>query len=216
MVSSMNALPWEIYPALTPERLAFVGRLMRSVRAEAADSHEPDKGDTAWGLGTRGHERTIFAITNAAAGIASDWLTVIEPGLHFVFGIGGVPIRFYRGEADSPPTKSLKRNYPEIAAQRQTAFIFPGFEAPARAKDAKEYLLRFAIETDIDGRADRIVLVEVAEDLTTRMIYEVPETSIGYVADTRPKGRGGTELPPPPVSLKSTTKTKKVDDNGED
>lgn len=216
MVRGMSDLPSDVYPALTADRLAFVGRLMRAVRAEAADSHEPDKGDTAWGLGTRGHERTIFAITNAASGIASEWLTVIEPGLHFVFAIGGVPIRFYRGEAESPPTKSLKRNYPEIAAQRQMAFTIPGFDVPARVKATGEYVLRIAIETDVDGRADRIVLVEVAEDLSTRMIYEIPETSVGYVADTKPKRREGTELPPPPVSLKATKKTKKVDDNGED
>ncbi len=212
----MSDKPWDIQPALTAERLAYIGRLMRAVRAEAADSHEPDKGDTWWGLGTRGHERTIFAITNAASGIASEWLTVIEPGLHFVFGIGGVPVRFYRGDAESPPTKSLKRNYPEIAAQNQMTFTTPGFEAPRPDPDTKEYFFRVAVETDIDGRADRIVLVEVAEDLSTRMIYEIPETSVGYVADTKPKRREGTKLPPPPVALKSKKQPKKADDNGED
>jgi len=215
----MNVMPWDIHPALAPERLAFVARLMRAVRAEAVDGHEAEKGDTAWGLGCRAHERTLFAITNAASGIASDWLSVIEPGLHFVFGIGTVPVRFYRGEAESPPTRSLKRNYPEIAAQRQMAFTLPGFAAPTRAEDDKEYVWRIAIETDVDGCVSRIVLVEVADDLSTRTIYEIPETSIGYVASTEPQRREGKTLPPPRVSLKSaktTKKTKKVGDNGED
>lgn len=106
--------PWDINPALTAERLAFIARLLAAVRRDAADAHEADRGDTAWGLGCRSHERSMHAITNAAQGIAADWLQVVEPGLHFVFAIGGVPFRFYRGEADSPPTRSLRRNFPEI------------------------------------------------------------------------------------------------------
>lgn len=212
MVGAMDETPWDLHPSLTAERLAFVARLMRSVRAEAVDGHEADKGDTAWGLGCRAHERTAFAITNAASGIASDWLTVIEPGLHYVFAIGGVPIRFYRGEADSPPTKSLRRNFPEILAQTQMAFAAPGFSQP---KGAQEYVWRIAIETDADGRVSRIVLVEVAADLSTRMIYEIPQSTAGFVATTEPRLREGKPLPAPTVSLKSAKKTQKVDDNGE-
>ena len=216
----MNSMPWEIHPALTAERLAFLGRLIRSVRAGAVDGHEEDKGDTAWGLGCKAHERTLFAITSAASGIAADWLTVIEPGLHFVFGIGPVPVRFYRGEPESPPTKSLKRNYPEIAAQSQMAFSVPGFDAPASAP-TRDYVWRIAIETDADGLASRVVLVEVAaDDRSTRTLYEIPEADIGYVAPVAPKLKAGTKLPPPAVSLKSVKKdveddAAKADDDGE-
>lgn len=209
----MDPLPWEIHPDLIQERLAFLARLIRSVRADAVDAHEADKGDTAWGLGCRAHERTLFAISNAATGIATTWLRVIEPGLHFVFAIGSVPVRFYRGEADHPPTKSLRRNYPEIEAA-QTSFSFPGFSAPATA-DAREYVWRVAIETDIDGKVARVVLVEVADDLSTRTVYEIPEATAGYVLPAEPQRREGKVIPPAPVALKSTKKTKKVDHDGE-
>lgn len=209
----MDQFPWEVHPDLTQDRLEFLARIIRSVRADALEAHEPDKGDTAWGLGSRAHERTLFAIANAGAGIASDWLRVIEPGLHFVFAIGAVPIRFYRGEADHPPSRSLRRNYPEIQAAQTSMFAFPGFASSATAA-AHGYVWRLAIETDVEGMVDRVVLVEVAEDLSTRNPYEIPNTGVGYVAPTAPTRREGKELPPPPVALKSK-KNKKADDHGE-
>lgn len=206
----MEKKPWEIHPDLTEERLAFLARLIRSVRAEAVDAHDPVKGDTSWGLGCRSHERTLFAITNAAAGIAASWLTVIEPGLHFVFAVGSVPLRFYRGEADHPPTKSLQRNYVEIVQAQTSLFSLPGFETPATAV-AAAYLWRIAIETNFDGSVDRVVLVEVSEDgQSIRTTYEIPESASGYVASTEPKLKDGTALPAPTVGLKSQKKNKKA------
>lgn len=208
----MDKRPWEIHPDLTEERLAFLARLIRSVRAEAVDAHDPTKGDTSWGLGCRSHERTLYSITNAAAGIASSWLRVIEPGLHFVFAAGTVPLRFYRGEAEKPPTKSLQRNYAELV-QAQTSFSIPGFAAPT-ISDHK-YIWRIAIETGFDGAVDRVVLVEVSEDgEAMRTTYEIPETAAGYVASTEPKRKEGKPLPSPNVGLKSTKKNnKKADDD---
>lgn len=209
----MDKLPWEIHPDLTEERLAFLARLIRSVRADAVDAHDPDKGDTSWGLGCRSHERTLFAIINAAAGIASSWLSVIEPGLHFVFAVGSVPLRFYRGEAEHPPTKSLQRNYAEIVQAQTSMFSLPGFATPVR-NDLRAYLWRIAIETNFDGSVDRVVLVEVSEDgQSLRTIHEIPESTVGYVAATEPKRKEGKPLPPPSVELKSKKKNKKADDN---
>ena len=222
MVGFMDPLPWEIHPDLTSERLEFLARLIHSVRTDAVDAHDPEKGDTAWGLGCRAHERTLFAIVNAAAGIASGWLRVIEPGLHFVFAIGAVPVRFYRGEAEHPPAKSLRRNYPEIQAA-QTSFSLPGFTTPASEETAVEYLWRIAIETDVEGAVDRVVLIEVADDGATRTVYEIPKSNVRYVATTERKRREGKQLPPPRVGLKSKkTDTeageyrKKADEDGED
>ena len=36
---------YEIHPDLTEERLTFLARLIRSVRADAVDAHDADKGD---------------------------------------------------------------------------------------------------------------------------------------------------------------------------
>jgi len=50
MVEAMDKQPWEIHPDLTEERLTFLARLIRSVRADAVDAHDADKGDTFWGV----------------------------------------------------------------------------------------------------------------------------------------------------------------------
>src|SRR5882672_10612461 len=139
--------PWDLHPALIPERLAFIARLIRNVRDDVADSHEPEKGDTSWGSGTRSHERQMFSITNAASGIACAWLTVIDPNLRFVFAIGGVPIRFYRGEHEHPPARALRRDFPEVKANCQMSFGIPGFDSMKTA-GGEEFFWRLAISTD--------------------------------------------------------------------
>ncbi|MDX2089695.1 MAG: hypothetical protein SFX73_17700 [Kofleriaceae bacterium] len=121
-------------------------------------------------------------------------------------------MRFYRGEAENPPTKSLQRNYAELV-QAQTSFSIPGFAAPTIAD--RRYIWRLAIETGFDGSVDRVVLVEVSEDgESVRTIYEIPDSPVGYVAPTEPKRKEGKPLPRPSVGLKSNKKrSKKADDD---
>src|SRR6267378_5374948 len=97
--------PWTKYPSLTQDRLIIVANLIRDVRHEAVLAHEPGRGDTNWGLGTRVYERTCFKLTSVAPEY-SEWLFILPEtkGLQFSFAIGSVPFRFYRGKPDEPQT----------------------------------------------------------------------------------------------------------------
>ena len=182
--------PWESHPALTEKCLQVIADIIRNTRHDAIQAHEPNKGDSNWGLGCRVHERTCHAIMLAAND--HDWLDIIEPGLHFVFSIGGVPIRFYRGEPENPNPRYLSRRYPEIQAQ-QYAFDF--------AHESEQWLWRLAIETDYLGEVLRIVFVEVAENGDIRSTWEIPQSDkMPIVAALHNRLREPVELEPPVVS----------------
>jgi hypothetical protein len=207
----MSSPPWESHPALTADRLQAVAHVIAEVRHNAVDAHEDDRGDTSWGLGCRSHERTMYAISTLAGTPGFEWLSVVEPGLHFVFAIGGVPIRFYRGEADHPPTRSLRRNYPEIQAS-QLSFDAPGIHVVKATK----HMWRLAIETDADGRVFRIVAVAVSDDGAISSTWDVPLTSpVRVVVDAGTPPREARELPPPVVKLKAPKVRKAEDDASE-
>lgn len=164
--------PWLQFPALTQTRLRVLAELIQEVRHLAVLTHEPHLGDDAWVLGVRAYKRTCFAIAKGSIGEHQEWLSVIEnevrervreemapevlnPELHFVFAVGGVPLRFYRGSADEPTNKSLKRQYPEIHAQQLLMDYVP--------EPVFDRVLRLAVETNELGEVTRVVLVHLDE-----------------------------------------------------
>jgi hypothetical protein len=195
--------PWEAHKELQEDRLVFLANAITQVRHEALLVHEPSKGDTNWGLGCRVHERTCHAIKD----VSNDqpWLDVIDPSLHFVFSIGGVPIRFYRGEAESPNPRQLNRRYPEIEAQ-QLAFEY--------GLDAREWLWRMAIETDFDGEVMRIVMVQVTEGGDIKNMWTIPLTSnVPIVTPMHHRQREGVDLEPPVIAPRRIGITKTIAGN---
>jgi hypothetical protein len=153
--------PTEIHPALLEERLCVIGNIIRERRHAAVLNHLPLEGDNAWVLGCRCYQWICDRIMRAAEQ-HPDWLTIIENGTggsHFVFGIGGVPIRFHRCDPAEVPAKSAECNPAELAAM-QTAF--PGCE---RKKKAAVTHVRIAVDTDENWEAADITLLLVDEDL---------------------------------------------------
>lgn len=181
--------PWETHPALTPDRLIAIARLIQGKRHEVALLYEPERGDDPWTLGCRGYEWSCFAIREAAK--TWDWLAVIEPGRHFVFAIGGVPLRFYRGEPDHVRPASLVRNYPEIAAQ-QLAFSFPGLAPTDR-------FFRLAVETDAAGEVARtsLVMVDDAGDPVDHWVIPLDEVVVPLYREEK-----SIDVGPPPVRVR--------------
>jgi len=148
--------PWQIHPDLTAERLGIVAELLSGVRNQAITEHAPPRGDTNWGLGCRVYERSMFAVEQAVSDHA--FLGVVDKqGLHFVFSIGVVPVRFYRGDhEDEADPRRLRRHDPELHAQ-QVAFDFV-------PEPKAEAALRLIVETDDAGRATEIFIVQFGED----------------------------------------------------
>ena len=188
----MDKKPWDVHPELHKERLIEVAQILREVRHDALPEHNPTKGDSNWGLGTRVSERSWYALREAAE--LRDWLQIINPGKHFIFAIGGVPFRFYRGKPERPNSHMLARQYQEIR-QHQTAFKF--------YQEETEYFWRIAVETDVFGEVYRVVVAQVSEHGDVKMMWEVPISDrVSVIGSITPPKPEGVQLPPPSVSGK--------------
>lgn len=154
--------PTELHPALTEERLCVIGNIIRQRGHAATLRHLPDEGDNSWVLGCRRYQWICYRLMSDAEGEHKEWLTIIEDGSggsHFVFGIGGVPIRFYRGDPDDVPAKTVDCGPVEDAAMQ---IAFPGIE---RKKKQKATHIRIAYSTDEKREVDEVKLIVVDEDL---------------------------------------------------
>jgi hypothetical protein len=183
--------PWSIHPDLTSDRLIAIGQLILQGRNDALDRHDPDVGADPWTLGCNAFQYQRFQISKAVTDGSFPWLSIIDPSMQFVFRIGAVPMRFYRGEADDPTPRTLRQSFPEL---RQFS-LFP------KGTEARDYTHRLAVETDIDGAVTSIKYVATNGD-TPEFFWDIPLTA--SVAPIRPVDEnpaGGVELPPPTVEL---------------
>lgn len=159
-------VPWEKYPALKLERLIAVAAAIRSGRNSAVLSHEPSKGDNFWTLGCVAYQRCCYALTELSD--RCNWLTVLpEEQNRFTFAVGGVPLKFYKGPADDPPSRSLAVSYAELGSIQQS-FDF-GFMPDCH------HLLRLAVETDRSGDVESVILVELEESGDVTDTYRIPD-----------------------------------------
>jgi hypothetical protein len=96
--------PWLKYPDLKQERLVILANEIRRVRSECVEIHAPEDGDGDWSLGCRVYQRTFFAIKKLATTV--DWLTINPElqALQFSFSVGVIPLRYYKGDPDDPPS----------------------------------------------------------------------------------------------------------------
>lgn len=191
----------DLHEGLTPERLGIVAQLIRDARSSCVELFDPDNGDTPWDFGCRAYSRSCHRIK--AVSVFYDWLEVVEDaGTKFSFAIDGVPLRFYRGEPDEPPERTLRRRYPEVEAL-QLAFSFMKDFGP-------EQMLRLAIETDHEGGLERITLVQVDKKGSLYGRYEIPFALGAGLAAASPFGKlpEPQQVPPPAVQLAPALKSK--------
>ena len=168
MVSMIREFkPWEKYPALKPEYLTRIATLMRDVRKNCVALFEPEKGDGPWSLGTRVYERTFFAIKELAKTERS-WLGINKEfhTLQFSFNIGPVPLRYFRGDPDDPPSRYLAHTDGELF-QLQTCIQFDD-------RPTVDSMLRFAVGVDSTRQAAEVVLVEIDEFKEVIGQYRIP------------------------------------------
>jgi hypothetical protein len=164
---------------------------LRQARYDTVVLHDSSAGDNGWSLGCRVYVRTCYALQEAAK--EYDWLTILredERPLRFVFAIGSIPIRFYRGEPVDPPARYLYLCYAELR-QRQTAL---DFGVPLH--DGQ--MFRIAVETDFSGQASNVTLVEMNEANEIVDTYLIPADE-GKYQNVIPLQSKGIELPPPTV-----------------
>ncbi|SHK31378.1 hypothetical protein SAMN02745194_04670 [Roseomonas rosea] len=158
-------LPWELHPSLTEERLTAAARLLARGRADAIAFADPWAGDDAWSIGCRAYAFSKHQLARAAEGGRYFWLGVLDETHHFVFLIEGVPVRFYRGEAEDPSRRTLRQQENE-AEQLALALGSDGTEG---------LMFRFAVETEPDGAVKRIVFLALrGEAGRTECFWPVP------------------------------------------
>ena len=183
--------PWDYHPDLTADRLTEIALLIRQGRHDAVERFDSDIGDDGWTLGCRAYKFGQFRILQAHEADAHPWLTIVDPSMRFIFGIGLVPVRFYRGDADEPTNKTCRVGFPELG---QLAIAFP-------EEDSEPLIYRFAVETDFDGSVLAIKFVGLRHKQPV-LVWEVP-LPIATVTKFIPIAveDEGVELPEPKVGL---------------
>lgn len=195
--------PSTITPALAEDRLQLLAATIAQARADAREGHEPEKGDDAWTFGCRAYRRTCFAFQRLAESGEYPWLVVEEHGLAFTLLLDGEPLKFYRGDAENPSSRSLRRGLDEAIRQGKLSF----FEDELAAGDGWFWLL--AIETHDDGSVLRIAVFQANENKETRNLYFIPmDTPVSALSPITYVVRDGVDLEPPLVTPKTPQPTK--------
>jgi hypothetical protein len=106
-------LPWDIHPALSEERLRICARLLANARRDALAMASYELGDDPWSVGCRAYAFSRHRLARTANAGTYNWLSILDESHHFVFLIEDVPVRFYRGLAEEPSSKTLRRHEDE-------------------------------------------------------------------------------------------------------
>jgi hypothetical protein len=181
----IDLAPWDLEPDLTRERLGWIAQRFMEVRREARSEYSPAKGDTPWSFGCMCYSRQMFAIASAARSGEFPWLQVIDSSLKFVFCVGRVRARFYKGDAERP-RENLRQSFAEL---RQRTLPFGKSLLPGTASSSLAWC--FAVETDDSGLVSRVTLAAFSGDKDELVLsYDIP------LGDT--DARSITFMPPPP------------------
>ncbi len=160
----LGRLPWELHPALTEDRLRVCARLLANARRDALAMASYELGDDPWSVGCRAYAFGKHRLARAASSGAHNWLGVLDESHAFVFLIEDVPVRFYRGLAEEPTARALRRHEQEA---EQLAL--------ALGNAAEGLVFRLAVETGEGGRVERVVFLTLrGEEGEAACVWPVP------------------------------------------
>jgi len=184
--SSRGSYPWDLHPALTEERLVASARLLVRGRERALEMADYQAGDDPWSVGCRAYSFSRHQVKAAAEAGRYPWLKVLDATHHFVFLIDGVPVRFFRGDADEPNKRTLRLQEDEAT---QIAMAFGG------EGETGGLMFRLALETKDRGGVERVVFLALrGEEGRTECFWPVPMPPPVPVIAPAPKPRS---LPQP-------------------
>jgi hypothetical protein len=167
MIHEPRLRPSDYHADLNDEYLAELATFFCATRSRTVASHDAAAGDDSWSLGCRAFARCRNLLNAKAASKEWDWLTILNPGKRFIFAIGSVPVRFYRGSYADAPRRTLAESPEEL---RQLSLAFP--LSKSTAADLK---WRFAIETDCFGEPSAVIFAGLAkEDGSPVCHWEIP------------------------------------------
>ena len=165
MAVASRVLPWDIHPALTEDRLRFCARLLANARRDAVRMASPEMGDDSWSVGCRAYAFGKQRLQRTADARTCNWLAVLDGSHHFVFLIEDVPVRFFRGGADEPTTRTLRRQV--IEAEQLSLAL--------GAERAQGLVFRLALEAEASGDVQRVVFLALrGEEGQVECLWPVP------------------------------------------
>lgn len=185
--------PHHCHPDLQEERLLTLAQFFASTRSQVVSLHDPFSGDDAWSLGCRGFARWRNLLIQKSKTGEWPWLGIVNPGKKFIFSIGAVPVRFYRGSVNRPPFRTLASNAQELT-QMSLAFA-------TEDNQFGNLKWRFAIETDYLGEPSAVIFAGLAgEDGSVVCHWKLPFDTTNIELDlTSIHDDDVVELPAPSV-----------------
>ncbi len=195
-------LPWHLAPTLMQDRLVEIGDVIRKARGEAIELYNEELGDDLWALHCRSYAWCRNRLIRASEQAEFLWLGIVDKERNsLVFAVGGVAVRFMRGDPDDPSDKVLRV---ALAESQQLSLPFPGSESGG-------LLWRIVVETHVHGAVKRIVCLGINE-LTARaeVYYEIPTKGDpgGGVGERFDSADNVNNQSPPGVALKSSRSVK--------
>jgi hypothetical protein len=194
--------PCDCHFDLQDDRLQLLAQFFASTRSALVALHDPISGDDSWALGCRGFARWRNQLLNKAKSGEWPWLGIINPGKKFIFSIGSVPVRFFKGSINRIPTRTLVYNFNECA---QLSLAFPD-----GGNDYGALKWRFAIETDHFGEPSSVIFAALSgegEDANVVFHWKIPfemESQCIELGSIRTDDM--VELPAPAVEIPLTEK----------
>ena len=181
--ASTRRCPWDLHPALTEERITACARLLARGRTDALAMADSWAGDDAWSIGCRAFSFSRNQLRRAAEAGRFPWLGVLDETHHFVFLIEGVPVRFFRGDADEPSKRTLRQQESEA---QQLALALGGGD------EVEGLMFRLAVETGQEGEVTRVVFLALrGEEGHVECFWPVPGLTDAPAPE--PQARGARE-----------------------
>ncbi|WP_207539626.1 hypothetical protein [Sabulicella rubraurantiaca] len=138
---------------MSEDRLRLCARLLANARRDAIALANEDLGDDAWSVGCRAFSFSRHRLQRVAEQKTYPWLRVLDEGMAFTFLIGtgadAVPVRFFRGDAEAPTARTLRR----LEQESQQLTLALGDRAETGL------MFRMAVETDTKGHVSRVVFL---------------------------------------------------------
>jgi len=192
-VSEQGQVPWDIFPALRRERLVAVAKLMWDASVSAAADAKWEAGDNALSIGVTAFLRARHSITRAALKAYAEWLSVADFGMHFVYSIGGIHLRHFKGndETDAPVHMSVPDPREKLALQY--ALDLPESRDP-------DYVPRLVIEKDGACSPSAVFFALVSPSGEQRNRWRVPVEEVATVLPIDAKKEPPVTPPGPQVT----------------
>lgn len=191
--------PWEHHPDLSEDRLEIISDILRKVRNEEVALN--DINQAIWGYGCLIYDLTRNKLIEESKNY--EWLNIVNSSLGFVFSIGEVPVRFYKGSVEDPNDRTLAYNKDEA---KQLEFAF----GSSTSLEVEHW--RFSIETDHDASVLQVSLVGFNSNGKADCIWEFEPDILKHIEDITHSNSNNNKSTPQQKPAIATPKKIKPDE----